>query len=223
MESVKLSRRSPERAEQIADAVVHIVGVATVMLAAPVLVTLAAVLRDDAAVIAAIAIYAASLLIMILSSASYNLASIRLPQGGVLELLRRIDHSAIYVKIAGTYTPFAVIAGGPLGRWLLIGVWTGAILGTVGKLFAPDRWERLSIALYLAMGWAFVVAAGPISASLTTATLVLIIIGGCLYSIGVIFHVWERLPYQNAIWHVFVLIASLVFYSAMIVEVAIGT
>ncbi|MEM9062018.1 MAG: hemolysin III family protein [Pseudomonadota bacterium] len=222
MDSVQ-TRRAPARAEQIADAVVHIVGVATVMLAAPVLVTLAAVWRDEPAVIAAISIYAATLLIMILSSASYNLASMRLPGGRLLEVLRRIDHSAIYVKIAGTYTPFAVIAGGPFGRWLLVGVWAGAILGTLGKLFAPHRWERLSIALYLALGWAFIIAAGPISAALTTATLVLIIVGGCLYSVGVVFHVWDKLPYQNAIWHVFVLVASLVFYSAMIVEVAIGT
>lgn len=223
MESPNTLRSTPISTEQIADAVVHIVGVALVMLAVPVLVTLAAVWRDEASVIAAMSIYGASLLAMILFSATYNLAAIRFPGRSILGVLRRLDHGAIYLKIAGTYTPFAVIAGGPLGRWLLICIWSGAALGFLGKIIAPDRWERASIVLYLAMGWAFVVAAGPISESITQASLILIVVGGCLYSVGVIFHLWERLPYQNAIWHVFVLVASLVFYSAMIVEVSIGT
>ena len=223
MDSTLPTRRVPKPREQMADAVIHILGVALVMLAVPVLVTLAAVWRDEAAIIAAIAIYGVSLLVMIMFSASYNLASIRFPGGRILNVLRRLDHGAIYIKIAGTYTPFAVIAGGPLGRWMLIGIWSGAIAGFMGKIIAPDKWERASIVLYLVMGWAFVMAAGPISASLTQATLILIIVGGCLYSAGVVFHLWETLPYQNAIWHLFVLVASLVFYSAMIVEVSIGS
>lgn len=223
MDSITPTRRTPHAREQLADAVIHLVGVALVMLAVPVLVTLAAVWREEAAIIAAIAIYGVSLLAMITFSASYNLASIRFPGRRILDVLRRLDHGAIYIKIAGTYTPFAVIAGGPLGRWMLIGIWSGAIAGFAGKLIAPARWERASVILYLAMGWAFIAAAGPISASLTQATLILIIVGGCLYSAGVIFHFWEKLPYQNAIWHLFVLVASLVFYSAMIVEVSIGT
>lgn len=223
MDSDTPTRRIPCAREQLADAVIHVVGVTLVMLAVPVLVTLAAVWRDEGALIAAIAIYGVSLLAMIMFSASYNLASIRFPGRRVLDVLRRLDHGAIYIKIAGTYTPFAVIAGGPLGRWMLIGIWSGAAAGFAGKLLAPDKWERASVVLYLAMGWAFVVCAGPISASLTQATLILIIVGGCLYSAGVIFHLWEKLPYQNAIWHLFVLVASLVFYSAMIVEVSIGT
>ena len=215
------NRRIPARREYIADAVIHIAGVALVLLAVPVLITLAAVWRDEAAVIAAMSVYGVTLVVMIVSSAGYNLAA-RIQNARVLEWLRRIDHSAIYVKIAGTYTPFAVIAGGPVGRWLLIGVWSGALLGTLGKLFAPNGWERASLFLYLALGWTFVAVAGPVSAALTQATLILIIVGGCLYSIGVVFHLWNRLPYQNAIWHLFVLLASFVFYSAMIVEVSIG-
>ncbi len=214
-------KRLPRRRERIADAVIHVTGVALAMLAVPVLITLAVVWNEDPAIVAAFSIYGATLLIMIVCSAGYNLASLRI-DGRVLEWLRRADHSAIYMKIAGTYTPFAVIAGGPVGRWLLIVVWSGAALGTLGKLIAPHRWERASILLYLALGWAFVFAAGPIGASLTGVTLVLIVIGGCLYSIGVVFHLWHGLPYQNAIWHLFVLLASFVFYSAMIVEVSNG-
>ncbi|MEM9139383.1 MAG: hemolysin III family protein [Pseudomonadota bacterium] len=209
-------------AELWADTTVHVVGVLGALLAVPVLITLAAVWREEGALVAAVAIYGASILAMFCFSASYNIANIRLPGGRVLEALRRLDHAAIYVKIAGTYTPYAVLAGGPTGRWLLIGVWTGAIAGLMGKLVAPDRWERLSLALYLALGWAFVLAAGPISAKITEATLILIIIGGCLYTVGVVFHLWQRLPFQNAIWHLFVLVASFVFYSAMIVEISIG-
>ena len=207
-------------AELWADTTVHLVGVVSALLAVPVMITLAAVWRDEGALIAAVAIYGASLLAMLGFSATYNLATIKLSGGRWLEALRRLDHAAIYVKIAGTYTPYAVIAGGALGRWMLIGVWAGAILGLIGKLAAPYRWEKASIVLYLALGWAFVLAAGPISASVTQATLILIIIGGCLYSVGVIFHLWQRLPFQNAIWHLFVLIASSVFYSAIIVEIS---
>jgi len=223
MESRTNSRRLPARRELIADAAVHVIGVTLVLLAVPVLITLAAVWREEASLIAAMSVYGVSLIAMILFSATYNLAAMRWPGQKVLEMLRRLDHGAIYVKIAGTYTPFAVIAGGPLGRWILIGIWSSAVLGFLGKIIAPHRWERASILLYLAMGWVFVIAAGPISAEITQATLILILVGGGLYSIGVVFHLWERLPYQNAIWHVFVLVASLVFYSAMIVEVSIGT
>lgn len=218
----KTTRRPHSTAEQIADATIHLVGVLTALIAVPVLVTLAAVWRGETGIVAAVAIYGVSLIAMLAFSATYNLTHFRLPTSRWLEALRRLDHAAIYVKIAGTYTPYAVIAGGPLGRWLLIGVWSGAIVGLIGKLVAPDRWEKLSIVLYLALGWAFALAVGPMSERLTTATLVLIIVGGCLYTVGVIFHLWDRLPFQNAIWHLFVLLASFVFYSACIVEISTG-
>ena len=212
---------SYSRAEQIADMTVHAVGLLGALLAVPVMITLAAVWDQEGAFIAAVAIYGASILVMLSLSASYNLTVLRQRGGRMLDWLRRADHAAIYVKIAGTYTPYAVLAGGPVGRWLLIGVWTGALIGLSAKLFAPNRWEKASIVLYLALGWLFVVAAGPISSAITTATLVLILVGGGLYTIGVVFHLWHRLPYQNAIWHLFVLLATFVFISAIVVEVAV--
>lgn len=214
--------RSVSRAEQMADATVHVIGVVGALLAVPVMITLAAVWRSEGALVAAIAVYGASLLAMFAFSAGYNIATIRLSGGRVLEWLRRLDHATIYVKIAGTYTPYAVLTGGPLGRWLLIGVWSGAALGFAGKLIAPDRWERLSIFLYLALGWCVVLVFDPVSEAITRATAILIIVGGCLYSVGVVFHLWERLPYQNAIWHAFVLVATFVFYSAILVEISVG-
>ncbi|MEO1490915.1 MAG: hemolysin III family protein [Pseudomonadota bacterium] len=218
----KAVERVTSWAEQVADETIHVVGVLAALLAVPVMVTLAAVWRDDGATIAAVAIYGVTMVAMLGLSAGYNMANLRARSAFLIETLRRLDHAAIYVKIAGTYTPYAVIAGGPVGRWLLIGVWSGAVLGLLGKLIAPDRWERASVILYLALGWAFVFAAGPVSDAIATETMVLIIVGGCLYTTGVIFHVWTRLPFQNAIWHFFVLAATFVFYSAMTVEIAIG-
>ncbi|MEM7745314.1 MAG: hemolysin III family protein [Pseudomonadota bacterium] len=219
----KRHSRPYSRAEHLADATIHVLGVGAALIAVPVMVTLAAVWRDDGWLVAAIAIYGVTLLIMLAASAGYNIASIRLEGGRLLEWLRRVDHGAIYVKIAGTYTPYAVIAGGPLGRWMLIGVWTGALVGVLNKLVAPDRWQRASLLLYLALGWCFVLVAGPVSAEITGATMALIVVGGLLYTVGVIFHLWEKLPFQNAIWHLFVLVASFVFYSAMVVEISVGT
>lgn len=214
--------RAPSRAEQMADATVHVCGVVGALAAVPVLITLAAVWRDEGVLIAAIAIYGASLLMMFAMSAGYNIASVRQVRGRLLETLRRLDHAAIYVKIAGTYTPYAVITGGPLGRWMLIGVWAGAIAGLLGKLIAPGLWERASVILYLALGWSMILVFEPVSEAITHATAVLIVVGGVLYSVGVIFHLWERLPFQNAIWHLFVLVASFVFYAAIMVEISIG-
>lgn len=216
-------RRAPSTAEHVADAVVHVVGVVAALLSVPVLITLAATFRGDGPLVAAVAIYGTTLIAMLGFSASYNLASsLRLRADRALDWLRRLDHAAIYVKIAGTYTPFAVIAGGPVGRWLLIGVWSGAALGMLAKLLAPWGWERISVVFYLALGWAFVLAAGPVAQALTGATLVLMAVGGGLYTVGVVFHLWERLPFQKAIWHLFVLSASFVFYAAVVVEITVG-
>ena len=216
----KLQQPSYTRAEQIADMTVHAIGVFGALLAVPVMITLAAVWDDEGAFIAAVAVYGASILVMLGMSAGYNFSVLRRRGGRLLDWMRRADHAAIYVKIAGTYTPYAVLAGGPVGRWLLIGVWAGALLGLMGKLFAPHKWERASIVLYLALGWLFVVAAGPITDAIATGTLVLMFVGGGLYTVGVIFHLWRTLPYQNAIWHLFVLLATFVFYSAIVVETA---
>jgi hemolysin III len=216
------SRRDFTAAEQAADAAIHLVGVVLAFLSVPVLVALAATLRGDGALVAAVSIYGVTLVAMLALSAGYNIAATHLPAGQTLDWLRRLDHAAIYLKIAGTYTPFAVIAGGTVGRWLLIGVWSGAAIGSIAKLVAPWGWERVSLAFYLALGWAFVLAAGPVSEVLAAPTLTLLSLGGVLYTVGVIFHVWERLPFQNAIWHLFVLVASFVFYAAVTVEIAVG-
>ena len=150
---------------------------------------------------------------MLVLSATYNLW----PVSPAKWFLRRFDHSAIYVLIAATYTPFMVgIADRFVGNALLIGVWSVAIFGIVLKVFFPGRFDRLSVGLYLAMGWSGVMAYNSLVASLPTSTLWLIAIGGLVYSLGVIFHAWERLRFQNAIWHSFVLLAAGFHYTAVL-------
>ncbi len=205
------------RAERIADAALHIAGLGAAAVAAPLVVALAWAWRGDAAAMAAAAVYGLTLVAMFAASAGYHMIRAAPP---VREILRRIDHAAIYAKIAGTYTPFTVILGGERAALILAGMWSAAGLGMGLKLLAPDRFEWLMLALYLAMGWAVVVVGWPILGAMSTAALVLLLVGGGLYTVGVVFHLWESLPYQNAIWHGFVLVASFVFYAAVLVELA---
>jgi hemolysin III len=122
--------------------------------------------------------------------------------------------------IAGTYTPFSlVVIGGSWGWGLLAFVWTAALAGMALKLLCPHRFERLSILVYLLMGWSILVAIEPLLAGISRTGLVLLVTGGVLYSIGVVFHMWNRLPFQNAIWHGFVLAAAACHYAAIMHEV----
>jgi len=203
-------------AERLADAVLHVTGVTAALIAASVMITLAAVWHGDFPAVGAATVYGLSLLAMFGASAGYHL--VRVPRWK--EVLRRVDHAAIYVKIAGTYTPFAVLLGGDWAPMILVGIWAAALVGTTLKVVAPRRFEWLTLGLYLAMGWAVVVIGRPILVELATPSLVLIMTGGILYTLGVVFHLWDRLPFQNAIWHAFVLAASFVFYAAILIEVA---
>ena len=203
------------RAERRADAVVHVVGLIFAALGAPALIW-AASRGGDRATVAAVAVYAATMVAMFAFSACYHM--IALP--GWRDLLRRLDHAGIYLKIAGTYTPFAAISlSSGAGPRLLAGVWTVAAIGCAVKVAAPRRFEIASIALYLALGWAVLFVADEAVAVLPPATLALMTAGGVLYTIGVVFHLWDALPYQNAIWHLHVLIATACFYAAVRVEV----
>ncbi len=201
-----------DRHELLADGVVHAIGVGLGLIAAAVLVVVACYFAT-AADIAAVSVYAAGLITMLALSAIYNL----FPVSRWKWILRRFDHSAIYVLIAATYTPFIVqMKMSVTSVVLMAGVWTVAAAGIVLKLFFPGRFDRLAIALYLAMGWSGVMVYDVIAAVLPSFTLWLIAIGGLLYSSGVIFHVWERLRFHNAIWHGFVLLAASFHYAAVL-------
>lgn len=203
--------RDYDRAEVTLDAVVHGVGLVLGIVGTAVLI--AFTLRSPAVGDLPVAIvYATGLLAMLGFSAAYNLW----PVSRIKWLLRRFDHSAIYLLIAATYTPFiAQMKNGLLATTLLAGVWTVAAVGIVLKLALPGRFDRFSIVLYLALSWSGV-AMYEVIAALPASTLWLLGAGGLLYSFGVVFHLWESLRFQNAIWHVFVVLAAACHYTAVI-------
>jgi hemolysin III len=198
------------------DAMVHAVGL-TFALAACVTLAIVAAPRRDPAVLASLAIYGAGLLAMLGCSAVYNIAG----DGPRKALWRRLDHAAIFVMIAGTYTPFAAIAiGGAWGTGLLLFVWTAAGVGAALKLLRPERIETLSLAAYLLLGWTILVAIDRLIAAVSLQALVLLTAGGILYSVGILFYLWHRLPYHRAIWHGFVLTAAACQYFAVLDVIA---
>ena len=202
-----------DRAELIADGVVHGIGVCCGLIAATVLVVLTAIYATPFEV-AVVSVYVAGLLTMLLLSATYNLW----PVSRAKWVLRRFDHSAIYVLIAATYTPLIIfeMKDSVFAIALLIGVWCVAIVGVVLKLFLPGRFDRLSVGLYLAMGWSIFMVYDTLVASLPALALWFVAIGGLLYSFGIIFHAWQRLRFQNAIWHAFVLLGAACHYTAVL-------
>ena len=200
-----------DRIEIIADAVVHAAGIILGLVGAVALIIVAA--RTRPFEIAPTVIYIVGLVTMLGLSAAYNLW----PISPTKWLLRRFDHSAIYLLIAGTYTPFlALMKSGLAFAGLGIGIWSSALLGVFLKLALPGRFDRLSIALYFLLGWSGVIAYNYLPPVLPSSSLWLLAIGGILYSLGTLFHAWEQLRFQNAIWHGFVLLAAGCHYSAVL-------
>ena len=189
-----------------ADGVVHGLGLVLALVG----IAGFAVTRWDAEPVDLLAsgIYLATLLFSLLASALYNIW----PVSPAKWILRRIDHSAIYLLIAGTYTPFVIRVG---AWWLLAVVWGAALMGLVLKVVWPGRFDRLSIGLYLALGWSGVAILDTLIDLLPSTVLLLIAVGGIVYSAGVVFHIWERLRFQNVIWHAFVLTAASIHYVAV--------
>jgi hemolysin III len=208
--------RRESRSEWRVDAMVHVVGL-ILGVAASVVLAMVALPREASTVLVSLAVYGAGLLAMLGCSALNNIAG----DGPRKALWRRLDHAAIFVMIAGTYTPFLVIAiGGAWGTGLLVFVWTVAAAGVVLKLLHPGWSETLSIAAYLLLGWTILVAIDRLIAAVSLPALILLAAGGILYSIGVLFCQWDRLPYQKAIWHGFVLTAAACHYFAILDVVA---
>lgn len=200
-----------DRAEIIADGIVHGLGVGFGLIAATVLIVLTGVFASTPQIVS-VSIYAAGLLTMLGFSAAYNMW----PVSPRKWWLRRFDHSAIYVLIAATYTPFMMQINDRLLAVLLLGgVWGVAIVGIALKLLLPGRFDRLSILLYLAMGWSGLAAYDAVFTSLPKFTLWFVVAGGVLYTLGVVFHSWRRLRFQNAIWHGFVLLGAACHYTAV--------
>lgn len=201
------------RTERLSDAIVHITGLTAVAFGVPVLIVLGLMLHGSGAALIGVAIYGAALTAMIGFSALYHMVQ----HPDWTPVFRRLDHSAIYWKIAGTYTPFTVLSGGH-GAGLVAGLWAAAMAGTGLRMLAPNRFRRVNLALYPAMGWAGLVAGWSLFATLSPLVLGLVVAGGVLYTLGMVFHLWHRLPYHNTIWHVFVLVASVLFFAAVVLH-----
>jgi hemolysin III len=200
------------RAERVADGCVHVTGVAFSLLAAAAMLTLAAKALPATST-ASLGVYAFGMVAVFACSAAYHLSA----HGMLKAILRRFDHAAIYVKIAGTYTPLALLKmGDAVGLALLSAVWAITAFGATAKLLWPERLVRTSYVLYLVQGWAIVAAFDSLLPAVSSRVLILLVLGGCLYTVGVVFHLWEKLRYHNAIWHGFVLVASACHFAAIV-------
>jgi len=199
-----------DRSEILADGIVHVLGIVMATIGAAVLMVMT-VPSSDIVRLAAVTVYLIGLLAMFCSSAAYNLW----PVSPFKWRLRQLDQSAIYLLIAATYTAFMLPTYGAFSVVLAV-VWGAALVGMAIKLFWPGYLDRASVVLYLAVGWSGIFTMGPIAAALAPITLWLVVAGGVLYSVGVVFHLWSRLRFQNAIWHGFVLTAATFHYAAVL-------
>jgi hemolysin III len=192
------------RAEELANSITHGIG-AVLSIAGLVVAVVFASLYSDAWMITACSLYGASLILLHLSSTLYH--SARNLQWKKVFLAA--DHSSIYLLIAGTYTPFCLgPLRGPVG-WTLFGlIWGLALVGILREIFRPRRGTWLSTAIYLLMGWLVVIFLYPLIKALSVPSLVLLLAGGVLYSIGVIFYRWHSLRFHHAVWHLFVVAAA---------------
>ncbi len=203
--------------EEAADRCIHLLGLALGSGAALALLRLAA-RQPEGRVFLATAVYAVGLITMLLCSALYNMA----PPSRLKAWLRRLDHAAIFLMIAGTYTPFLLgRMGGAWGWGMLAFVWLAAGAGAALALAAGRRHDALKLAAYLLLGWGILAVRQPLSEAVAGPALLLLLIGGILYSLGVVFHLWERLGYHNAIWHGFVLAAAGCHYGAVLLGVVL--
>jgi hemolysin III len=206
-------------AEEIAHAVTHGVGLLLSIGGLAVLVAFSS-MYGDAWHITSTSIYGVTLILLYASSTLYH----GIPHAKAKQVLQRLDHAAIFLLIAGTYTPFTLVNLRGSWGWTLFGlVWGIAIAGMVLELVCKKRYKRLSISLYLGLGWLVLIAIKPMLTSVGTGGLLLLLAGGLCYSFGVIFYVWKNLSYHHAIWHVFVLAGSLLhFFSVLFYVVPPG-
>ncbi len=205
MHSFFEGHRVYSRNEIRADALVHGAGILTALLAS---ISLLA----HAGISWVLVAYLFGLIVMLACSAAYNLT----PPSHLKWLLRRFDHSAIFLLIAGTYTPLLPFLPDAAQGWSLgIVTWLGAAFGIAMKFIFPGRFDRLAILVYLALGWVGVTAAGAFMQVLPPPVLKLIITGGLLYTSGIVFYMWESLKFQNAIWHSFVAAAAACHFTAI--------
>ncbi len=201
--------------EELANSLTHAAGALLAIGGLVVLVTLAA-LHGDVWKVVSCSIYGGTMVVLYTASTLYH--GITAPRAK--RVLRVVDHSAIFLLIAGTYTPFTLVTlRGPWG-WSLFGtVWGLAVAGIILEVAFHRRWPALALTLYIAMGWVAVVAVKPLLLALPTGGLVLLVLGGLAYTAGIGFYAWKKLPYGHAIWHLFVLAGTVLHFFAILLYV----
>lgn len=187
------------RVELVLDAVVHAIGLVIAAGLGGALLTAAGIATAPTE-LPMIAVYVVSLVVVLTVSLAFNMA----PVAPIKQVLARLDQAAIFLLIAGTYTPLLALVSGTLGSIMLAVVWGGALIGIALKLIVPQHFGRLALVLYLGIGWSGVVVFQSLAAALPMSTLWLLLAGGVAYSSGIVFHVWERLRFHNVLWHCFV-------------------
>ncbi|MGN1402039.1 MAG: hemolysin III family protein [Bacillus sp. (in: firmicutes)] len=201
--------------EEVVNAITHGIGV-LLSIAALVFLVMSAVRDGNAWHITTYSIYGATMILLYLCSTLVH----SFPEGKVKDILEIFDHAAIYIFIAGTYTPFTLIVmQGPLGYTLLSIVWAIAIIGVVFKSFFVRKFLYLSTVLYIAMGWLIVIGWNPLVSALPTGGIVLLVAGGLLYTVGAIFYVWRGFAFHHAVWHLFVMAGSAAHFFAVLLYV----
>ena len=201
--------------EEIAHSIIHGIG-AILAIAGLVILIVNAATFGSARHIVSCSIFGAALVLLYSASTLYH--GIQHPKAK--KVLRTIDHSSIYLLIAGTYTPFTLVNMQGIWGWSLFGIiWLTAFLGIVLQFSPLRRFSSIRLILYVAMGWAALVAIKPLSASVPMSALTLIVAGGLSYTVGIVFYLWHRLPYHHAIWHVFVLSGSVLHYIAVLLSI----
>ena len=191
--------------EEIANSITHGIGVLLAIIGlVAMLITAGA--NGSASHVVSSSIFGATLILLYLASTLYH----SIPGMRIKRVLKTLDHSAIFLLIAGTYTPFVMVSLRGAWGWSLFGtIWGLAIVGIIIQLTPLAKIKTLSVGLYLAMGWVAIIAVKPMVAALNLSGFTLLLLGGITYSIGVIFYVWKKLPYGHAIWHLFVLGGSI--------------
>ena len=191
-------------AERLWDAIVHAVGIVVTIVAGGTLLVVAAVATAPEYV-PAIALYVSALAAVFVVSLVFNMTLV----DSTKKLFARLDQAAIFLLIAGTYTPvLSVLAGTPAGDTMLALVWGGALVGVALKLLVPHHFGRLALVLYVGIGWSGIAVFQALAEALPPSTLGLLLAGGIAYSSGIVFHVWERLTFHNVMWHCFVVLGA---------------
>lgn len=207
-------RHRQDLVEEMANAVTHGIGAVLSAVGLGVLLTLAAT-RGGTREMAALAIYGVTLLLLYLASTFYHGTR----HARLKAFFHRCDHICIFLLIAGTYTPFTLLVlGGDWGWALCATVWVLALAGIAYKVRVdPEKNDRLSLVLFLGLGWLGVIALGPIVASLETGGVILLIAGGLAYTFGVPFYMWKRQRFSHAVWHLFTMAGSALHFAAIAV------